>query len=505
MSINNEAAFLNDAVHYHTIPITRSYHVDTLTPIQLFQTFKQEAVYLLESNDEHSPWSNYSFIGLNPFLSIEDNDNQLSVFNDQKQSLYETHSLQDSLDFVKNLLKLKDLKLNIPFQGGAVGYIAYDAVSTFEKVPYHKNNDLHLKNYHLLFCETVVVFSHSTKKVTFIQYVRLSGDESKAELLSKYNETIKKLDEYFQKVSNAKNQHDLLFDSSNIEVDFTTISSSYEKNNFINHVNKIKEYIASGDVFQTVLSQRFEIPITVKGFDLYRILRLINPSPYLFYIKLQECEIVGSSPEKLVQVLKGQIEINPIAGTRRRGNTPEEDSALGEELLKDEKEQAEHYMLLDLARNDLGRVAKFGSIQTPIIKELHFFSHVMHLVSKVTGTIKEEVSSVEALLASFPAGTVSGAPKIRAMEIIQELEPVARNIYAGTVAYIGFDGSIDSCIAIRTAVVKDKVAYVQAGAGIVADSVPELEWKETINKASAVIKAIKLAEITFSREERVTC
>jgi anthranilate synthase component 1 len=267
----------------------------------------------------------------------------------------------------------------------------------------------------------------------------------------------------------------------------------------------VKEYITAGDVFQTVLSQRFQVPITIKGFDLYRVLRFVNPSPYLFYIKLNDCEIVGSSPEKLIQVTNGHLEIHPIAGTRRRGKTKDEDQKLGDELLQDEKEQAEHYMLLDLARNDIGRVAKYGSIKVPMVKELHYFSHVMHLVSKVTGVIRDNVEPVEALLASFPAGTVSGAPKVRAMQIIQELEPVARNAYAGTVAYIGFDGNIDSCITIRTAILKDQTAYVQAGAGIVADSVPELEWKETINKASAVIKAIQLAEKTFSREERVKC
>ncbi|MFD1738549.1 anthranilate synthase component I [Bacillus salitolerans] len=505
MSTNEEAVFLEDTVHYQTIPVSRSYHVDTLTPIQLFQSLQNEAVYLLESNDEQSPWSNYSFIGLNPFLSIEEKNDELHVLDQEGASLFNSVQLEETLCFVNALLKIKELDLPIPFTGGGVGYIGYDAVSTFEKVPKHKQNDLKLKSYHLLYCETIVVFSHLTKKITFIHFARLSGNEQLEEKKQIFYMANKKINDRFEKVKNAKVSHDLLFASPDVEIDFNEITSSYTKEAFIRHVQKIKEYIAAGDVFQTVLSQRFKIPVTAKGFDLYRILRLVNPSPYLFYIKLKDCEIVGSSPEKLIQVSNGHLEIHPIAGTRRRGKTEEEDQILAEELQRDEKEQAEHYMLLDLARNDLGRVSEFGSIKTPMIKELHYFSHVMHLVSKVTGLLKDDVSPIDALLASFPAGTVSGAPKVRAMEIIQELEPVARNIYAGTVAYIGFDGNIDSCIAIRTAVIKDKHAYVQAGAGIVADSDPELEWKETINKASGVIKAIKLAEKTFSKEERITC
>ncbi|MFZ3588659.1 anthranilate synthase component I [Bacillus sp. DJP31] len=505
MSTYNEAVFIEDAVCYRTIPIVHSYFVDTLTPIQVFQAFKEEAVYLLESNDEQSPWSNYSFIGLNPFITIEEEAGELLILTKQKEILFRTSELQMAIHFVKEHLLVKDLDSSIPFKGGAVGYIGYDAVTDIENVPKHRNDDLKLKNYHLLFCETIIVFSHSTKEITFIHYTQLDGNESLAELRKCYKLANEQLEQYFNELTKHPNHHESLLNPLHFEADFTTVKSTYHKDSFIDHVKRVKEYISAGDVFQTVLSQRFELPITIKGFDLFRVLRFVNPSPYLFYIKLDDCEIVGSSPEKLIQITNGHLEVHPIAGTRRRGRTKEEDQKLGAELLRDEKEQAEHYMLLDLARNDLGRVSKYGSIKVPMIKELHYFSHVMHLVSKVTGRLREEVDPVEALLSAFPAGTVSGAPKIRAMQIIQELEPVARNIYAGTVAYIGFDGNIDSCIAIRTAVIKDKTAYVQAGAGIVADSVPELEWKETINKASAVIKAIQLAERTFRREERVKC
>ena len=228
---------------------------------------------------------------------------------------------------------------------------------------------------------------------------------------------------------------------------------------------------------------------------------MVNPSPYLFYIKSDDVEIIGSSPERLINIQEDHLEIHPIAGTRRRGRTPEEDELLAQELLHDEKEKAEHYMLVDLARNDIGRVSKFGTVNTPVLMELGRFSHVMHLISKVTGVISETVDPIDALLAAFPAGTVSGAPKIRAMQILSELEPTARNLYAGTIAYIGFDGNIDSCITIRTIVLKDGVGFIQAGAGIVADSVPELEWKETLNKASALIKTIELAHKMFAGKE----
>ncbi len=505
MTTYNEDAFIEDATFYRTIPIIHSYYIDTLTPIQVFQAYKDEAYYLLESNDEQSPWSNYSFIGLNPFITIEEEKSELLILTKQKDVLYRTRELQKAISFVKEHLRVKDLDSSIPFKGGAVGYIGYDAITDIENIPKHKNNDLQLKNYHLLYCETIIVLSHSKKEITFIHYSHLEGNETIEELRKAYMLANQKLSLLLDKLNLHQNHHETILNPVEFKVDLVDVKSSYNKETFIEHVNKIKDYILSGDVFQTVLSQRFEIPITSNGFDLFRVLRYVNPSPYLFYIKLNDLEIIGSSPEKLIQISNGKLEVHPIAGTRRRGSTKEEDQQLGAELLKDEKEQAEHYMLLDLARNDIGRVAQFGSIGVPMIKELHYFSHVMHLVSKVTGELREDVSPVEALLSTFPAGTVSGAPKVRAMQIIQELEPVARNVYAGSVAYIGFDGNIDSCISIRTAVLKNKTAYIQAGAGIVADSVPELEWEETINKASAVIKAIQLAEKTFSREERVKC
>lgn len=505
MSTQIEHDFLNDCHHYRTIPIVKKYFVDMITPIQMYQALEKDAVYLLESNDEQSPWSNYSFIGLSPFMTIEADHEKLYVKNNENKNLFESSNLQDSFRFVKDFLQVKEIELDLPFKGGAVGYIGYDAIVSMENIPKHKYNDLNLKTHHLLFCKTIIVYSHVTKEISFIHYVQLTGEETVDEKIHLFNQSHRIIAQLFNQICTFPFQYENVSTPVELDLDFSNITSSYKKEAFLHHVEKIKEYILAGDVFQTVLSQRFELPLTISAFQLYRVLRSVNPSPYLFYIKLKDFEIVGSSPEKLLQVQDGHLEIHPIAGTRRRGRTREEDITLGEELMRDQKEQAEHYMLVDLARNDIGMVSKYGSVQVPMMKQLHYFSHVMHLVSKVTGTIRDDFESIDALLASFPAGTVSGAPKIRAMQIIGELEPVARNVYAGTIAYIGFDGNIDSCIAIRSAVVKNKKAYIQAGAGIVADSIPEMEYMETIHKASSVIRAALIAEKMFSREENVSC
>ncbi|MFF2904969.1 anthranilate synthase component I family protein, partial [Bacillus velezensis] len=269
-------------------------------------------------------------------------------------------------------------------------------------------------------------------------------------------------------------------------------------------VNKLKEYIKAGDIFQGVLSQKFDIPVSRHSFELYRVLRIINPSPYMYYIKLPDRDIVGSSPERLIRVHDRHLEIHPIAGTRRRGAGKKEDERLKKELMNDEKEKAEHFMLVDLARNDIGRVAEYGSVAVPEFTKVVSFSHVMHIISVVTGRLKQGVHPVDALMSAFPAGTLTGAPKIRAMQLLNELEPTSRETYGGCIAYIGFDGSIDSCITIRTMSVKNGTASVQAGAGIVADSVPEAEYEESCNKAGALLKTIQIAEDIFSGGEEKT-
>ncbi|HWO95011.1 MAG TPA: anthranilate synthase component I [Bacillus sp. (in: firmicutes)] len=495
------SSFLEDSFQYLTIPITKKMYIDAVTPVEMFERLKEEAVYLLESNDAASPWANYSFIGLNPFLYLDEKQGKFRLSDTDHQPVCEKASFKEIFDESLKLLKLKQVDVSLPFKGGAVGYMGYDAVSMMENIPLPPKNDLSMKQFYFVYCETIFAYHHQQKELTMIHYVRLNGKETEEEKRAVYEQSIKKMNGYVKRLSDSTAKAaPLMFELKQEKVDFTAVQSTYEKEKFLQDVDTIKEYIRSGDIFQAVLSQRFELPVKVSGFEIYRVLRLVNPSPYLFYIKVDGAELVGSSPERLIQIENGHLEIHPIAGTRRRGRTKEEEERLQQDLLHDEKEQAEHYMLVDLARNDIGRVAQYGSVKTPVLMELVTFSHVMHLISKVTGRLGEGVHPVDALFSSFPAGTVSGAPKIRAMQILSELEPTARNVYAGTVAYLDFDGNIDSCIAIRTILLKDERAYVQAGAGIVADSVPELEWKETRNKASALIRTIQLANQLYEEK-----
>ncbi|AKS38675.1 anthranilate synthase component I [Anoxybacillus gonensis] len=498
----NISTFLQTASQFRTIPIVRRFFADTLQPIQLFMALRDEAAFLLESGDDMSPWSRYSFIGVRPFMSIESDDGKQFFVKEQQQVLACTGTIQEAFAVMQQHLHVQLLSLDVPFRGGAVGYISYDFISSIEKIPYHAYNDLQMKIVHFVVCESLFAFDHVKKELLLIHYVRVHETDDEAKRVEKYEAACRTIDELARKmVHGCDEQAHMMFDR-NISVSFDRVHSNMDRQTFYEAVKNIQSYIASGDVFQTVLSQRFAIETSIDGIELYRLLRLLNPSPYLFYLKLGAEQIVGSSPEKLIQVRNRELEIDPIAGTRRRGKDEREDRALMNELLHDPKERAEHYMLVDLARNDIGRVAMYGTVRTPQFMQVGKFSHVMHLISKVTGTLRQDVHPLDALIAAFPAGTVSGAPKIRAMQIIQELEPTARNIYAGAIAYIGFDGNIDSCIAIRTAVLKNKMAYVQAGAGVVADSLPELEWKETRNKASALIHAIQLAEHVFKGGEQ---
>ncbi|HET7616562.1 MAG TPA: chorismate-binding protein, partial [Bacillales bacterium] len=366
-------------------------------------------------------------------------------------------------------------------------------------VPVHHNNDLGFKRFTFMFCETILAFDHVDNELQLFVHVRLNGNESIEERMRQYDLAVKKIDNLLGGLNSKNDSRNFFLPTRDDKsVDFTRVRSNYTKQRYLDAVRKIKKYIVDGDIFQAVPSQRFEVDLNVSGLDVYRVLRVINPSPYLFYLKIDGFEVVGSSPERIVQVQNRHVEIHPIAGTRKRGDTPNEDDELAADLLQDEKERAEHFMLVDLARNDVGRVAKYGSVKTPVVTEIARFSHVMHMISKVTGQLREGLTPVDALLAAFPAGTVSGAPKVRAMQILQELEPTARNLYAGAVGYLGFDGNIDSCIAIRTLVIKNGTAYIQAGGGVVADSDPVKEWEESRNKAKALLKAIETAEEIFA-------
>ncbi|WLR53092.1 anthranilate synthase component I [Bacillus tianshenii] len=498
MSTNNESSFLNDSSQFLTIPVVERFFSDTLTPIEIFHSLKDDACFLLESKDDLSSWSRYSFIGLSPFLMLYE-ENGTYYAENKNERLFIGSTLQEVYDRVVAHLKVKVPQVELPFSGGAVGYVGYDAVSLFEKVPEHRERKAAFKRVYLQFCKTLLAFDHVKKELTVIEYVRLKGNESEAQKIEQLHKAKQQINTLTSRLNCPNDGLPVQNLIPHVESDvFEQVTSNYEKADFLKDVEQIKEYIRAGDIFQAVLSQRFSRDITVSGFELYRMLRMVNPSPYLFYLVADGVEYIGSSPERLIQIQDGHLEIHPIAGTRKRGATQSEDDALGEELLNDEKERAEHFMLVDLARNDIGRVSSYGSVQTPVLMELTKFSHVMHLITKVTGEIASTVTPLDALMAAFPAGTVSGAPKIRAMEILNELEPTTREAYAGAVCYIGFDGNIDSCIAIRTMIKKGNTVHVQAGAGIVADSVPEMEYEETQNKARALLETIERAETMFS-------
>jgi len=500
--MNKILQLVEESSVYRTIPVTYSFYTDTLTPIQIYGRLKDEAVYLLESGDHASEWSRYSFIGLHPFLTFQEYQESVFVTDHDQQTHTSYPSLKSAFEETFSRLKVKLPEVPLPFQGGGVGFVSYDAVSSFENMNRHRNDDLELPDYHFLFCRTLIAFDHKTNQVHVIRYVRTEEQENEQMKTNAFKEAQTQIHELVDRLS-ARKQMDLFFiDNQEEEQEVQGVTSNYDKEAFKSDVETIKEYVLSGDVFQTVLSQRFAKEMSCDGFELYRVLRHVNPSPYMFYLNFDEYEVVGSSPERLIQVADNKLEIHPIAGTRKRGKDQEEDEALADELMNDEKEKAEHFMLVDLARNDIGKVATYGTVQVPLLTEVTRFSHVMHMISKVTGELREDVHPIEAFQAAFPAGTLSGAPKRRAMEIIQELEPNARGIYGGGVVYYGFDGNMDSCITIRSVLLKDQYAYVQAGAGVVADSDPEMEWQETVNKANALFKTLHIADRIFGKEQK---
>ena len=360
------AEFLHASKHYKTIPIMESFFEDTLTPVSIFQALRNEAVYLLESKEPKSDWARYSFIGLNPFLKITAEDTTISLREEKTNHiLFQSNELNEVIQQANKLLQVKLLEKKIGFTGGAVGYLSYDFIPTIEKVPMHPSYGReHTAN--LLYCEDIVVCDHKENELHFIHYIRLDGEENEKELKDRFSQAKQSI---LDKVSliRKRQESDPLVEVDNGRKDLP-VQSNYTKERFIEHVEKIKKYIQTGDIFQCVLSQRFELEADMEGFDVYRVLRRQNPSPYLFYLKYDEMELIGSSPERLIQIQDKKLEIHPIAGTRKRGKTEEADQQLAEDLMQDEKEQAEHYMLVDLARNDLGRVAKYGSVHTPVMK-----------------------------------------------------------------------------------------------------------------------------------------
>ncbi|MGR3219709.1 MAG: anthranilate synthase component I [Candidatus Anammoxibacter sp.] len=475
------------------IPVYRQLLADTITPVSAYlRISNNDYAFLLESTAGGEKIASRSYLGYDPFMGIRSYGNKTEIITD-KAEVFNT-KVFDSNDPLKLLQeKMKEFKW-VPvdglthFAGGAVGYISYDATRYFENLPNQAHDDLHLPDLYLMLYDSFFVFDHVNKTVKVVSAARIKDDDYE----DAYNKAICRINDMVEKLQKPVNVlNSDITSTGDLNIKFT---SNYKKSDFINAVERCKEYIRSGDILQVVLSQRLKAETDADPFNIYRALRVINPSPYMFYLKFKDLIMIGSSPEVMVKVEGNKVTVRPIAGTRKRGKTDAEDIQLAKELLADPKERAEHIMLLDLGRNDIGRIAQYASVKIDEKMIIEKYSHVMHITSSVSGLLKEGKTAFDAIRACMPAGTLSGAPKIRAMEIIDELEPTKRGPYGGGIGYIDFEGNMNTCITIRTIILKGKDAYVQAGAGIVADSIPENEYEETLNKAKGPLKAIEVAE-----------
>ena len=482
--------FLRRAKRGNMTPVYKEILADLETPVSAYRKIGTgEYSFLLESVEGGERLARFSFLGSGADLVIKTKGDSAQTARDgtSKEIEMSPRGPRDVLDVLKKefgkLTYVPDPDLP-RFCGGAVGFIGYDTVRFFEELPEQAVDDLNLPDCLLIFTDTLLIFDHVRHRIRIVCNAKIGGDPGEA-----YDEAVRKIDEVLHKL-----RQPIRFRARTQKPSAPDIRSNFTKEGFEAGVLKSKEYIAAGDVIQVVLSQRFETKVKADPFDVYRALRSLNPSPYMFYLSFGDIKLIGSSPEILVTEEKGSVTVRPIAGTRPRGATLEEDAALEKELLADEKERAEHIMLVDLGRNDIGRVCRYGSVVVDELMTIERYSHVMHIVSNVKGRLMVDKDQFDLLRACFPAGTVSGAPKIRAMEIIEELEPTRRGPYAGAIGYFSYSGDMDTCITIRTILIHNGTAYVQAGAGIVADSDPAREYQETQNKAMAMINAITAAE-----------
>jgi anthranilate synthase component 1 len=486
------------AAGYNRIPVACETLVDFDTPLSLYLKLADEAnTYLLESVQGGEKWGRYSIIGLSARTVLRAYDHEVSISVDGVE--VERHHCEDPLAFVEQFqarYKVPTLPGLPRFNGGLVGYFGYDSVRYVEpKLAKGANPDaLGTPDILLMVSDAVVVFDNLAGKMHAIVLV----DPADADALEQGQVRLQEILHKLRQPITPRLGVDLAAPAT-ADPEFV---SSFKRDDYEQAVKAIKEYILAGDCMQVVISQRMSIPFKAEPIDLYRALRCINPTPYMYFFNFGDFHVVGSSPEVLVRLEDGLVTVRPIAGTRPRGTNEEADLALEEDLLSDAKEVAEHLMLIDLGRNDVGRVASIGSVKLTEKMVIERYSNVMHIVSNVTGQLKEGLTAMDALRAILPAGTLSGAPKIRAMEIIDELEPVKRGVYGGAVGYLAWNGNMDTAIAIRTAVIKDGELHVQAGAGIVADSVPALEWEETLNKRRAMFRAVALAEQTVSDQTK---
>ena len=478
------------AAEGNLIPLYREILADYETPVSAFAKIDHgPTAYLLESVAGGENWARYSFLGSGSSAVIREEKGDLVLIRGKKNLRIQSRG--NPLERLRELME-EYRPVTVPglprFVGGAVGYFSYDMVRTFEDLPALRKDSLGMPDFAFLLTDTLLIFDNVSQKIKVVANAYLESTKER-DIRDAYRHATARIEKMIARLKRPVRQPRQRRRRKPI-----TFTSNMNKADFEKMVTRTKEYIRSGDIVQAVLSQRWETQIHTTPFPLYRALRVINPSPYMYSLRVAGVELVGSSPETLVRCEDGQISLRPIAGTRRRGQTPEEDQDLARQLLADEKERAEHVMLVDLGRNDVGRVAARGSVKVESLMQVERYSHVMHIVSQVTGQLEKGKSVYDVMRACFPAGTVSGAPKIRAMEIIEELEPTRRGPYAGAVGYFGFSGNMDMCINIRTVVIKGRQAYIQAGAGIVADSIPEHEYEETCNKARAMMKAIELAE-----------
>ncbi len=469
------------------IPVFEEIHFDWETPISAFRKIDDgKSSFLLESVEGGEKWGRYSFLGSGSCHLFRSKGEAFEILKNGE--VLRRGKAKDPLralqEFMGNYHPV--LQDALPrFSGGAVGYLSYDVVRSFEKIPGQLQPDVDLYDCSFMITNVLLAFDNLKKKIKVIFNLFLDGRQTVEEA---YQEAQEKIELIVGKLQ----RHHLPFPGRK-PFPPCSLRSNFSKEDYMKVVEKAKEYVRAGDIIQVVPSQRFSTEVHCEPFDIYRALRSINPSPYLFYLKMNDTILMGSSPEVMVRLEGKQVELRPIAGTRRRGETKEEDLALEKDLLADEKEKAEHIMLVDLGRNDVGRVSDIGSVKVTELMTVEKYSHVMHIVSNVQGVLAPGKNAFDVFRATFPAGTVSGAPKIRAMEIIEELEPFRRGFYAGAVGYFSFQGNMDTCITIRSILIKDKKAYVQAGGGVVADSEPEKEYEETLHKARAIFKAIQLA------------
>ena len=480
--------FINKAKKGNLIPVFREIMADMETPVSAFKNIDRGgSAFLLESVEGGEKWGRYSLLGVEPKVIFKSKGEHIEIIANGKKSKRKG----DPIAVLKEILsEYKPVITDeLPrFYGGGVGYIWDDMVRVFLDPPDTTASDINLYDAFFVITDTVLVFDNLEHKIKIIANAVIEGGDNPADI---YKQATKKIDALVKRLKNPPSKSRIK--KVRVKSVNTNVVSNFSKKRFVDGVLKAKEYIRAGDVIQVVLSQRFETGLDVEPFDIYRTLRVINPSPYMFYLRLDGIELIGSSPEILVRVEGKNINVRPIAGTRPRGKDDVEDKKLEHELLKDPKEIAEHIMLVDLGRNDVGRVAETGSVSVNELMTIERYSHVMHIVSNVHAQLKRNKDSFDALRTCFPAGTLTGAPKVRAMEIIEEIEPCKRGAYGGSVGYFGFSGNMDMAITIRTLLVKDGKIYIQAGAGIVADSDPEKEYQETINKAKAMLKAVEMA------------